>query len=77
MIAVVDWDALLSMLWVSSLAGVGVTAAYGVALMATSRSADHARDGRRGGAAVMGLLAFLAFAVVLAAIGFGMYIMSA
>ena len=74
--AVVDWDALLSMLWVSSLAGVGVTAAYGFGLMASTRSVEHAREGRRGDAALMGLLGLLAFAVVLAAIAFGIYVMS-
>ncbi|MEA2419885.1 MAG: hypothetical protein QOE60_2091, partial [Thermoleophilaceae bacterium] len=33
MIATIDWDALLTVIWSASLGGVGVTAAYGFAIL--------------------------------------------
>jgi hypothetical protein len=43
---VVDWDALLQVVWVSLGAGVGVTAAWGFALLGSTRAIETGREGR-------------------------------
>ena len=50
---IVDWDALLQVIWVSLVAGVGVTAAYGFAILGASRALESGRDGRPAEAAVL------------------------
>ena len=44
--ALVDWDALLQVIWVSLLAGVGLTAAFSVAIVSAARLST-ARRGER------------------------------
>jgi hypothetical protein len=73
--AIVDGDALLEMLWTASLAGIGVTAVFAVALLGTTRAADFGRDGRSAQAALFGLLGLLAIAAVAAAVVFGIIVM--
>jgi hypothetical protein len=73
---VVDWDALLQVIWVSLLAGVGVTAAWGFALLGTTRALESARDGRVGGAAAYAVVGALGFATVVAAVVFGIVILT-
>ena len=73
---VVDWDALLQVIWVSLLAGVGVTAAWGVALLGSTRALEYGRAGRGGGAVVYGALGAIGLAIVIAAIVFGIVILT-
>jgi hypothetical protein len=68
---IVDWDAILQVIWVSLVAGVGVTAAWGFALLGSSRAVEIGRDGRPAVAALFGLIAVAGFATVIAAIVFG------
>ena len=73
---VVDWDALLQVIWVSLLAGVGVTAAWGFALLGSTRALESGRDGRAGEAVVYGVVGVVGVAIVVAAIVFGIVILT-
>jgi hypothetical protein len=56
MIATVDWDALLTVVWSAMLAGIGVTTAYGLVILGFNRALDLGRQGRAGEAAVYGVI---------------------
>jgi len=73
---VVDWDALLQVIWVSLVAGVGVTAAWAFAIVGSTRSVESGRDGRAVGAAAYAVLGVLGFGAVVAAIVFGIVILT-
>jgi hypothetical protein len=73
---IVDWDALLQVIWVSLLAGVGVTAAYGFALLGSTRALEYGRGGNVGGAVVYAVVGVLGLAVVVGAIVFGIVILT-
>jgi hypothetical protein len=73
---VVDWDALLQVIWVSLLAGVGVTAAWGFALLGSTRALEMGRDGRVGEAAIYAVIGVAGFLAVVAAIVFGIVILT-
>ena len=73
---VVDWDALLQVIWVSLLAGVGVTAAWGFALLGATRALESGRNGRMGGAVAYAAVGALGLATVVAAIVFGIVILT-
>ena len=68
---VVDWDALLQVIWVSLVAGVGVTAAWGFALLGSTRALEVARGGRTAEAALYAVVGVAGFAAVIAGIVFG------
>ena len=72
---VVDWDAIVQVIWVSLLAGVGLTAAWGFALLGATRSLEFARAGRSGEAIVYGVIGFAGLATVLGAVVFGIVIL--
>ena len=74
--SVVDGDALVQVLWVSLVAGIGVTASYATAILGATRAVDLSRSGRTGEAAIAGLLAAVAVAVVVAAVVFGIVVMT-
>jgi len=74
--AIVDTDALLQVVWVSLLSGVGVTAAYGLAILGTTRALEFGRDGRIGEAALYGVVGVLGLAAFIAAIVFGIVILT-
>jgi hypothetical protein len=74
--SVVDGDALVQVVWASLVAGVGVTGAFGVALLGTTRAIDLSREGRPAEAAILGIVGLAAFAVVIAAIVFGIVVMT-
>jgi hypothetical protein len=76
MIATVDWDALLTVVWSALLAGIGVTAAYGLAILGGSRALDLGREGRAGEAAVYAVIGALGLATVIGAIVFGIVVLS-
>ena len=45
-LGVTDWDALLEVIWVSLVAGIGVTVAFAFGLLGTTRWVDLNRRGR-------------------------------
>jgi hypothetical protein len=74
--SIVDWHAILQVIWVSLLAGVGVTAAWGFALLGTTRALEYSRESRGGGAVGYALVGALGLAIVIAAIVFGIVILA-
>ena len=77
MFATIDWDAMLTVIWSSLLAGIGATAAYGLAILGGNRAVELGRSGRLGVAAVYGLIGALGAAMVVASIVFGIVVLSA
>lgn len=73
--SIVDWDALLQMLWSAALAGIGVSVVFGIGLLGAVRFVDARRDGRGAEAAIYGVLAIAGLAVVAAGIVFGIAVM--
>ena len=73
---VVDWDALLQVIWVSLVAGVGVTAAWAFALLGATRAVENGRGGRPGEAAIYAVVGVAGVATVVAAIVFGIVILT-
>ena len=74
--SIVDTDALLEVIGVSIVAGIGLTAVYGVAIVGATRAVDLGRGGATAGAVFFGALGIVAMAVVLAAIVFGIATLS-
>jgi hypothetical protein len=72
---VVDWDALLQVIWVSLAAGVGVTAAWAFAIVGGTRALEQGRNGHMGVAVVYGAVGTLGLATVIGAIVFGIVIL--
>jgi hypothetical protein len=58
----VDTKALLKVVWVSLAAGIGVTAAFSLAVLGLARGRDAQRGGRTGGAVPFFVLTALALA---------------
>jgi hypothetical protein len=75
-LATIDWNALLTVIWASLLAGIGVTAAYGLAILGATRAIDYGRSGRVGEATVYALIGLAGIATVLAAIVFGIVVLT-
>jgi hypothetical protein len=74
--SIVDGHALLQLVWVGAAAGVGVTAAFGFALLGMSRATDLGRHGRSGEALLYGALGAVALAAVAAAVVYGIVVMT-
>jgi hypothetical protein len=74
--AIVDWDALLTVIWASVVAGIGVTAAYGFAILGGTRAVDLGREGRVGEAALFAVVCAMGIAVVIGAIVFGIVVLT-
>jgi hypothetical protein len=74
--AIVDTHALVQVLWVSVLAGVGVTGAYGLAILGSTRALEFGRDGHVAGAVAYALIGVLGLATFVAAIVFGIVILT-
>ena len=72
---IVDWDALLQVIWVSLLAGVTVPAAWAFALVGSTRALEYSRDGRAAAAVGYAIVGVVGVAVVLGAIVFGILIL--
>jgi hypothetical protein len=75
-IATVDWDALLTVVWSSLLAGTGVTAAYGLVILGGMRALERGREGRTGEAALYAVIGVAGVATVIAAIVFGIVVLA-
>jgi hypothetical protein len=67
LVLAVDTHLLWQVIWVSVLAGVGVSALFSFVIVGSARAGDARRAGRRGAAAAYAALAFVAF--VLFAVG--------
>jgi hypothetical protein len=74
--SVVDWDALLTVVWASVAAGVGVTAAYGLVILGATRAIDLSRDGRMPEAVLFGVVGAAGVVTVIAAIVLGIVVLS-
>ena len=72
---IVDTDALLQVIWTSLLAGVGVTAAYGVAIAGGTRALELSREGRTGQAVLYAVVGAVATATVVGAIAAGIVLL--
>jgi uncharacterized membrane protein len=72
----VDWDALLTAVWASFVAGVGVSAAFGFVILGGARAVELRRDGYVGAATLFGALGLLGALVVVAAIVFGLIVVT-
>jgi hypothetical protein len=75
-LAIIDWDALFTVVWASVVAGVGVTAAFGFAILGGTRAVDLSRDGRAGEAVLFGVVGVVGVAAVIAAIAFGIFVLT-
>ena len=73
--SIVDTDALFEMLWTASVAGLGLTAVFGVAIFGSARALDANRSGRAGETAMFTALGVVAFLVVVAAIVYAIVLM--
>ena len=73
---VVDWEALLEVIWVSLLAGIGVVVLYALALLGATRAADFSREGRIAEAALFGVLCVAALVGVTASVVFAIIVMT-
>jgi hypothetical protein len=73
---VVETKNLLETVAASLIAGIGVTAAFSIVVFGVTRSADMVREERPLLATAAGSLAVLAGAVVIAAIVFGIVVMT-
>ena len=74
---VIDWNALLDVLWASVLGGVGVTATFALAILGGTRALYLRRDGHVLAAGAYGALLVIAGALVVAAVVFGVVVMTA
>lgn len=74
--SIVDGHALLQVIWVGAAAGIGVPAAFGVALLGVIRASDLSRDGRTAEAVLYGVMGVVALAAVAAAVVFGVVVMT-
>ena len=74
--AIVDTDALVEVIWVSILTGVGVTGAYGLAILGSTRALEFGRYGRVGEAAVYAVIGIAGLAIFVASIVFGILILT-
>lgn len=73
---VVDWGALLEVLWTSLLAGIGVTAAFAFAILGATRAVELRRDGHRVAAGLYGVAMTVSLVVVGASLVFGIVVMA-
>jgi hypothetical protein len=74
---IVDWAALFEVVYTSLAAGLGVTLAFSLAVAGSTRFADEVRENRMTRAAMYGVLAALGLLVCLAAVVFGIVVMTA
>ena len=69
--SIVDTDALLQVVWVSLIAGVGVPSCYALAILGTTRALEFGRNGRPVEATAFAVVGVFGLAVVIASIVFG------
>jgi hypothetical protein len=69
--SIVDTHALLQVIWVSLIAGVGVPSCYALAILGSTRAVELGRNGRPVEAVLFGIVGALGLGVVAASIVFG------
>jgi hypothetical protein len=74
--SILDTDALLTVIWASLAAGIGVTAAFGFAILGSVRAIELGRSGRAGEAAIFAVVGMLGVAATFAAIVFGIVVLA-
>lgn len=74
--AVVDWGAVLEVVWTSLAGGIGITAAFAMVILGATRAVDLRRDGHAVAAGAYAALMALGFATVVAAVVFGIVVMT-
>ena len=74
---VVDWKGVLDVLWSASAAGLGVTIAASLAILGATRAVDLRRAGQPVPAALFSALGVAGALVLLAAVVFGILVMTA
>jgi hypothetical protein len=74
--SIVDGHALLQLVWVGAASGLGVTAAFGFALLGMSRATELGRHGRSGAALLYGALGAVGLLAVAAAVVYGIVVMT-
>ena len=75
-LGIIDWDALVTVIWASVAAGVGATAAYGLAILGSARAIELGREGRVGEATLFAIVGVAGVAVVIGAIVFGILVLT-
>jgi hypothetical protein len=75
-IAAIDWGALGKVIWVSLVAGVGLTAIVCLTLIGSIRASEARASGRHSAAVAYGILGAVGLAGVLAALVFGLIVMT-
>jgi hypothetical protein len=73
---IVDWEALLKVVYQALGAGLGVTLAFSLAVAGSTRFADEMRENNTGRAALFGAMAVLGLLVCLAAVALGIVVMT-
>jgi hypothetical protein len=73
---IVDWNALGKVILYSLVAGIGVPAVYAFAVLGAARSTDAQRERRGTAATAYALLALLGGAACLAAIAYGIWLLT-
>jgi hypothetical protein len=75
MVAAIDGAGLFEVVWVSLLAGVGVTLTFSLVVLGSGRSATARREGNERAATAYALIAALAFALFAVGVVVGVNIM--
>jgi hypothetical protein len=75
MLAAVDVGQIVQVVWVSVLAGVGITAAYSLVVLGSARSLHARRSGQAGAAVAYAGLAAVMFCLFAAAVIYGVHVM--
>ena len=75
MLAAIDIGQLLEVVWVSVLAGVGITTAYSLVVLGSARSLQARRSGQSGVAVAYAGLAVVMFCLFAGAVAYGVHIM--
>ena len=71
--SLIDTGALLKVIWVSLLAGVGGTAAFSVAIVGATRFVEMRREGRAAEAGAFALVGAIGLGLCLGAIALGLW----
>ena len=73
--AAIDFHGLGEVIWVSFVAGVGVTVLYSVVVFGAGKAGEARRAGQGGEAAAFSALAICAMLVFAAAVAYAVYVM--
>jgi hypothetical protein len=74
--AIVDWGKIGELIWVSLASGIGVIGVFSLVVLGSTRSGELRRDGRGSAALAYGLLALIAGVACLAAVAYGVYLIT-